>query len=362
MSRLRAGQQFEGFIIRIIDNQPSPAEAAKTSEYDVNHAWEGDNQDWWDWYVTLADNGGVDLDRLLPAPALPTEKTLSDEALLKELSTPYPLTEDECARFAAEGYIKLPNVLSPGAVMRLRAELVRLLGEAFQTRLDGGANNRFLSLEMVWLENPLVRAYVLSPRIAKICADLLRIPAIRLYHDNVLSKEPGCGRTPWHYDDHHFPLATQDVVTAWIPAQPIPRAMGPLAFAKPIDVYRQVADIPFNKVDTSYDQQVIERFAANQVAVDDSAFAMGEVSFHHNLSFHTAGPNLTAQSRVVLANTFYADGARVMDQPTMVSGDWQKFIPDTAPGALAASPRNPVCWPPEAPLAALSALEGTSDG
>jgi hypothetical protein len=32
----------------------------------------------------------------------------------------------------------------------------------------------------------------------------------------------------------------------------------------------------------------------------------------------------------------------------MVSGDWQKFIPDTAPGAIAASPLNPVCWPADA--------------
>ena len=48
----------------------------------------------------------------------------------------------------------------------------------------------FLSLEMAWLDNPLVRFYVLSPRIAKICADLLNVPSVRLYHDNILSAEP----------------------------------------------------------------------------------------------------------------------------------------------------------------------------
>jgi hypothetical protein len=31
----------------------------------------------------------------------------------------------------------------------------------------------------------------------------------------------------------------------------------------------------------------------------------------------------------------------------MVSGDWQKFIPDTLPGEIAASPLNPICWPKE---------------
>ena len=83
---------------------------------------------------------------------------------------------------------------------------------------------------MIWLENPILRLFVLSPRIAKICSDLLGIDSVRLYHDNLLSKEPGCGRTPWHYDDHHFPLDTNDVVTAWIAAQAIPKAMGPACF------------------------------------------------------------------------------------------------------------------------------------
>jgi hypothetical protein len=30
----------------------------------------------------------------------------------------------------------------------------------------------------------------------------------------------------------------------------------------------------------------------------------------------------------------------------MVSGDWQLFVPDTAPGEVAASPRNPVVTRP----------------
>ncbi|MEM9223829.1 MAG: phytanoyl-CoA dioxygenase family protein, partial [Pseudomonadota bacterium] len=239
-----------------------------------------------------------------------------------------------------------PSVLSAGAVFRLRSEMKRLLEEAFAVTLDGGATDRFFSLDMIWQENALIRAFVTSPRIAKISADLLAVPAVRLYHDNLMSKEPRCGRTPWHYDDHHFPLASHDVVTAWIPAQPIPRAMGPLAFAMPIDAYRLVEHVGFNKFDTSYDRQVAQVFRDNKIAVEDGPFALGEVSFHHNLSFHTAAGNHTTRSRMVLANTFFADGARVLDQPTMVSGDWNKFIPGVGPGEIAASDNNPVCWPP----------------
>ena len=310
---------------------------------DLNHDWEHDNQAWWDWYVTLADNSGRDkVTNLLDVEPIKHFNIPSDSQLEDELSTEYNLTEEHHLAFRRDGFIRLPNILSPGAVVRLREELTYLLNKTFP---KNNRSNRFLSLEMMWIESAIIRRYVLSPRIAKISADLLSVKSVRLYHDNTLSKEPGCGRTPWHYDDHHFPLETNDVVTAWIPAQPVPKAMGPLSFAKPLNVFNLVKDITFNKNDTSYDKTVTKVFKENNVAIDNKPFEMGEASFHHNLCFHTAGDNRTTQSRIVLANTYFADGARVVKEPTMVSGDWQKFIPGAGPGEIVASKFNPVCWP-----------------
>ena len=310
---------------------------------DLNQYWNQDNQAWWDWYVTLADNMGKDnTTNYVDIAPIKHFDSLSNSELEDELSTPYNITEEHHLAFRRDGFIKLPNVLSPAAVVCLREELIRLLRKTFP---ENTKNNRFLSLEMMWIESLIIRRYVLSPRIAKISADLLSVKSVRLYHDNALSKEPGCGRTPWHYDDHHFPLETNDVVTAWIPAQPVPVSMGPLSFAKPLSVFNLVKNINFNKNDTSYDKKVAEVFKANHVVIDSEPFEMGDVSFHHNLSFHTAGGNTTSQSRIVLANTYFADGARVVKEPTMVSGDWKKFIPGVDPGGIAASELNPVCWP-----------------
>ncbi|MDJ0947745.1 MAG: phytanoyl-CoA dioxygenase family protein [Alphaproteobacteria bacterium] len=314
---------------------------------DIDQPWEQGNQEWWDWYVTLAENDEDDAGTLQAAPPLPEARSPTREALDRELSEPYDLTQDQIDFFRREGFIKLKHVFSSNALLHLRKELVRLLSDSVDAELDGGVRDRFLSLDMVWLENDLVRKFVLSARIGKLAADLLGVASVRLYHDNVLSKEPGCGRTPWHYDDHHFPLATNDVVTVWIPTQPIPREMGPLAFAESIETYRLVETVPFTKFDTSYDRRVSDVFRKAGVVVDDGPFDLGDVSFHHNLNFHTAGPNHTSQSRIVLSNTFFADGARLVDQATMVSGDWKKFAPGVPPGGRLATPVNPVCWPPE---------------
>ena len=336
-------------------------------DYDVSAPWDKDNQAWWDWYVGLAHNPSLIERRdhrgaMTDVPLDPDPRTvapLSFDALTHELSTPYRVNIETIRQFRSEGYVKLPRVLSPGAIVVLRRELVAVLETTFGVALDGGPESprqnqkdpvpepgqRFYSAEMVWLENPIFRLFVLSPRIAKICSDLLGVKSVRLYHDNLLSKEPGCGRTPWHYDDHHFPLNTNEVVTAWIAAQAIPKIMGPLAFARGIETWRLVKDVPFSKADTSYDQRIANAFDRAGVDIDNRPFAVGDVSFHHNLSFHTAGANATSISRCALANTFFADGARLVDAPTMVSGDWRKFMPGVEPGGVAASPLNPICWP-----------------
>ena len=292
-----------------------------TDATDISKPWDKDNQAWWDWYVSLADNDDKE-NEIINADPLPDITIPSDDEVISELAKPYHLTNDQIDFFKKNGFIKLKKVFSPGAVLKLRSELISLLKKEFKVDPDKEAHARFLSLEMIWPDNALLRAYVLSPRLGQISADLLGVPAVRLYHDNVLAKQAGCGRTPWHFDDHHFPLDTNDVVTAWAPAQPIPLEMGPLSFAYPLDVHKLVNAVTFKKTGTGYDRGVTD-----------------------NLNFHTASRNRTNRSRVALANTYYRDGARIVDSPTMVSGDWQKFVPNVKPGDLAASPLNPICWP-----------------
>jgi ectoine hydroxylase-related dioxygenase (phytanoyl-CoA dioxygenase family) len=118
--------------------------------------------------------------------------------------------------------------------------------------------------------------------------------------------------------------------------------MGPLAFARGADAWRHVADVEFDKHGTSYDRGVSETFRERGVEVEDGPFAAGEISFHSANCFHTAGANRTTVPRMVLATTYFADGVRVIPSPTMVSGDWRKFIPGAEPGQVVASPRNPV--------------------
>ncbi len=318
-----------------MDSRILSAEHARESG--VAEQWQEGNEQWWDWYLSLAagDGAPVELKEVAPpeAVALP-----SLEELREELATPYALTDAQAERFRAQGYLKVPEVLTAGALALARSEVERLAAEG-----DGPGTSGFLSLDMMWQgDSEILRLFALSPRLGRLAADLLGVAEARIYHDNVLSKTPGCGRTPWHFDAHHFPIASRDIVTSWIPLQEIPSEMGPLAFASGIDTWEVAEEVDFNAKDSSYDSGVAEAFKEAQVVVDDGPFALGEMSFHHAWCFHYARGNATNRSRQVMATTYFADGARLVDSPTMVSGDFEKFLPGARPGEVIDTPLNPI--------------------
>lgn len=121
-----------------------------------------------------------------------------------------------------------------------------------------------------------------------------------------------------------------------------PGLHGPIGSCPGAHVRDVVADLSFDKVGTTYDAAVARRLVESDVAVDASPVAVGEVSFHSALCFHTAGPNRSTQPRRALSTTYYADGARVLESPTLVSGRWRDFLPGVEPGGLAVSTLNPI--------------------
>jgi hypothetical protein len=253
----------------------------------IEAPWAGDDQQWWDWYVTLAENAPV---AELVRGRVPWTSRPPPTARVREaLEEPYPLRPDDVERFRNDTFVRLPDVLPPAVVARLGLRLEELLDAAHGHDTAG----RFLALEQMWLEDPLMEQLALSRRIGDLAAALLETDAVRLYHDNALSKESGCGRTPWHHDAEHFPFTPADAVTAWMPVTAIPDEMGPLSFARGTHLVDLLADLPFDKSGTSYDTAVAERLRSTGAQVVSEPYAVGEVSFHSARCFHTAGPNRT---------------------------------------------------------------------
>ena len=129
--------------MKMFRDKPSSSESDIT---DISKPWDKDNQAWWDWYVGLADNN-IKKDPIISVEPLPNVTIPSDDEVISELTETYPLKNDQIDFFRKNGFIKLKKVFSPGVVLKLRGELIKLLKKEFNVDPDKEAYDRFLVLK-----------------------------------------------------------------------------------------------------------------------------------------------------------------------------------------------------------------------
>ncbi len=282
-----------------------------------------------------------------PTPADPPEALALPPDALAELADAAPLATDaDRAALAADGFVRVPGVLGPATVAAL-APIVEEVGRASAQRTTPMAartvyQQAFLQEANVWQRRADVRPLVFSARVARLAADLLGVDGVRLYHDQALVKEAGGGRTPWHCDQYYWPLATDRAITAWVPLQPVPAEMGPLAFRRGshrVDLGRSL------EIGPEAEEQITRHRRWRDLPVHDEPFAVGEVSFHLGWTFHGARPNVTDRDRLAMTMIYMPDGTRLTEPATKGQRfDRKVWLPGAEVGEPIDSWLNPVAW------------------
>lgn len=269
---------------------------------------------------------------------------MSEVAERDELSTPYALTADQIAAYKQNGYVKLKEVFSPALLAAYGAQIARVVQERNTQHLPlterGTYAKAFLQITNLWEHDAKVKEFVMAKRLGQIAAQLMQVRGVRLYHDQALFKEPGGGFTPWHADQYYWPMSNDNTVTAWIPLQPVPLAMGPLAFcigSQQLLAHRDVAI-------SDESEQKISR-SLKDYPKDETVYDLGEVSFHAGWTFHRAGPNNTDAMRGVMTVIYMADGMKVAQPKNQAQqNDWARWLPGAQLGEVIDTPLNPLIW------------------
>ncbi len=262
------------------------------------------------------------------------------------LHTPYALPQDAIDFFQKNRYIKLKNVFDADTLAFYGGKISEKVAELNQN--DKPLDQRdtygkaFVQIFNLWCENTDIKDFVFSQRLGKIAADLMQTDGVRIYHDQALYKEGGGGITPWHADQYYWPLSTDKTITAWIPLQAVPLAMGPLEFSA-----GSHAIVEGRELGIGDDSEVIIQ---KKLKVTDfkhviEPFDLGEVSFHSGWVFHRAGANKTDQTRKVMT-VIFMDKDMILKQPDNENQvkDWEKWCPNAVIGEVIDSPLNPVAY------------------
>ncbi|MGO9558810.1 MAG: phytanoyl-CoA dioxygenase family protein [Acidimicrobiales bacterium] len=203
----------------------------------------------------------------------------------------------------------------------------------------------FIQSMNLWRLDDDAKAFVWSPRFARLAAQLLEVEGVRLYHDQALFKEAGGGPTPWHLDQVYWPLDTDRTITMWMPLVDVPTEVGSMTFASGSHASPDLGAFDISEAsDLSVSVMVAERGLALHTY---GAMAAGDATFHSGRTLHRAGGNPTSTTREVMTVIWYADGARVTEPANPYQAhDLKVWLNGIAPGQLAGGPRNPRLWPP----------------
>ena len=266
---------------------------------------------------------------------------------IPELDAPYALSSDQVGAFRRDGFIRLKQVFSPETLHYFAEEISRatLTYAPEQLPLEERSTygKAFLQVTNLWRRDAAVRRFVFGKRLAGIAAGLLEVDGVRLYHDQSLYKEAGGGFTPAHCDQVYWPLATDRSITAWVPMQATPDAMGPLGFYAGSKAFEEGRGLA---ISDESERQITERMEAAGYPYVCSGFDLGEVSFHQGWTYHRAGRNLTPTPRSVMT-VIYMDAAMRLAEPAnrMQAFDRATWCPGAVVGEVIDSPINPVLYP-----------------
>jgi len=266
---------------------------------------------------------------------------------LPELDGTYAVSQQRIERFRRDGYVVLAGVASRREIEAWRPAILAARNrhgqDAVPLEQRDTYGKAFLKGLNLWAHDATVKRFVTSSRFAQIAADLLGVDAVRIYHDQALLKEPGGGITPWHQDQHYWPLDTDNTVTMWMPLVGVTARMGAMRFACGSHRDGYLGDAPIgDESEARFDAYVRERgYRVEQVA----ALEAGDASFHYGWTLHGAPANGTDQTREVMTVIWFADGARVTapDNPNR-QRDLSRWLNDMQAGEPAAGPLNPVVF------------------
>lgn len=231
------------------------------------------------------------------------------------------LTPEDVAFFQAHGWWVSHSILSDAELDDLAYAFARYAAGERDRQMPtsvlphwSGALERgvrqgdYLSLQLDDVMN-----FVRKPLLPRLAAKLSGAEEIRLFHDQLIWKDPENSRASnssvgWHTDKAYWRSCTSDrMLTVWIPLQDTSEEMGPLAVWDGSHLWPDVDDLhTFDQPDL-VSARTKFRSLGRRVEVRLLSMKKGQVSFHHCRLVHGSYANRSDKPRLGFA-IHYQDG------------------------------------------------------
>jgi len=138
------------------------------------------------------------------------------------------VTPEQVDAFQRDGVVCLRGLLTPAEVQRLARGIDANLAAPSPRAIVASRPEDpgfFIEDFCNWQDNADYRATAMDTALPQAAARLMQSRTVRLYHDHMLTKQPGTRtRTPWHQDQPYYNVDGLQNVSFWIPVDPVSRA------------------------------------------------------------------------------------------------------------------------------------------
>ncbi len=129
--------------------------------------------------------------------------------------------------FARDGAVCLRGLLNADEVALLRAGIdANIAAPSPRAKVASRPDDPGFFIEdfCCWQDNDAYRRVIFDSPLAAAAGQLMQSQSVRLYHDHMLTKEPGTRqRTPWHQDQPYYNIEGRQNISFWIPVDPVRR-------------------------------------------------------------------------------------------------------------------------------------------
>jgi len=251
-------------------------------------------------------------------------------------------TPDQVAAYQRDGAVCLRQLLTSAEVAQLQRGINTNLAQPSPRALVASRPDdpgRFIEDFCNWQHNPDYRALAIDSPLPEAAALLMQSRSVRLYHDHMLTKEPGTRqKTPWHQDQPYYNVDGFQNISFWIPVDPVRRHStlefvagshrGPWLMPRTFMDQQakwfpegSLADLP--DIEATRDQQPILGWA----------LAPGDVVAFHMLALHAAGGVDGDRHRRVFSMRYLGDDARHAPRRWKTSPDFPGLADELPAGA-----------------------------
>ena len=223
--------------------------------------------------------------------------------------------------YRTDGVVCLRGIIAPEWITRLRegvAENLQAPGRFAKRYTPEGQPGLFFGDYCNWERIAAYRDFFFDSPLKHVAAELMASPKVNLYHEHVLVKEPGTReKTPWHHDQPYYPIDGEQIVSFWIPLDPVEQRTCPEYIAGSHRWGRwfrpaRFADQQAHATATDARFEAIPDFEAERALhrILTWELAPGDCIAFHGLTVHGAPENLSLHRRRAFSARFTGEDAR----------------------------------------------------